>query len=265
MPKTHLDLLQGRLHRTKAFEVPGLAGKRPLTLYLPPGYDHDKRRYGVAYMFDGQNLFGDHGSFAGGWHLHRALDVRASIGLEVPIVVGIHHGPSRAQELSPWPVEDNQEGQGDLFLDWVTGPLAAMVAEDLRVKSGPEHTLVGGSSLGGMLALYAFFRHNALFGKALCMSPSLWVHEGEVFAYAARARCAGDPRVYLDCGALEANGIVIEHAQWMADLLRRKGFIEGHHYVWRPDPRGDHTERDWRRRLPMALRYLYEGTPPPPA
>lgn len=252
------ERLHGRLHQSKAFEVPGLKGTRRLTLYLPPGYDTSSDRYPVAYMFDGQNLFTDEGSFSGGWHLHTALNARASQGKQVPIVVGIHHGgPSRAEELVPWPIEPNKKAQGDALLNWVTGRLAEMVDEDLRILKGPEHTMVGGSSLGGLLALYAFFRHNDFFGKALCMSPSLWVHEGEIFRYVSKAPVAGNPRLYLDCGAREARGIVIEHARWMADLLARKGFVPDYHFLWRPDARGSHNERNWRRRLPKALRYLY--------
>ena len=252
-------LRAGRLHRSKAFEIPGLPGRHPLTIYLPPGYDADTRRYPVLYVFDGQNVFGDEGSFAGGWHLHHALDVRAAMGREVPLVVAIHHGPQRAEELTPWPVEPHQQAYGDALLDWVAGPLQAMVAEDLRCLVGPEHTAIGGASLGGLLALYAFFRHNTAFGKALVMSPSLWVAEGKIFAHVAEARCAGDPRVYLDCGAREAQGIVIEHAEWMADMLERKGFVPGYHTMWRPDLHGAHNERHWRRRLPRALRFLYDG------
>jgi predicted alpha/beta superfamily hydrolase len=250
-------LRHGRLHRTKDFPVPGLPRPLPCTIYLPPGYDTEARRYPVAYVFDGQNLFDDKGSFAGGWRLHRALDVRATLGQEVPVVVGIHHGPDRAAELSPWPVEEQKPAYGDQLLDWVVGPLHKMVAEDVRVLAGPEHTLIGGSSLGGNLAMYAFFRHNAFFGKALCMSPSLWVNEGAIFPFVAQAACNGDPRIYLDMGALEAEGMVLQHGQWMADLLESKGFVPGYHFMWRPDPRGDHSERNWRRRLPMALRYLY--------
>ncbi|MBO9539959.1 alpha/beta hydrolase [bacterium] len=250
---------QGRLHRTKAFEIPGVEGARPLTIYFPPGYDREpERRYPVAYMFDGQNLFADEGAFSGGWHMHRALDARAARGLTVPIVVGIHHGGAkRAEELSPWPVEPGKEAWGDALLDWVVGPLAKMVREDLRVLEGAQHTLVGGSSLGGLLALYAYFRHNDVFGRALCMSPSLWVDEGAIFQYVAKARAGGDPRLYLDCGAKEAHGIVIKHAEWMAELLERKGFVPGYHLMWRPDSRGAHNERAWRRRLPRALKFLY--------
>lgn len=250
---------KGRLHRTKAFAIPGIEGTRPLTVYFPPGYDQEpERRYPVAYMFDGQNLFEDEGAYSGGWHLHRTLDARAARGLTVPIVVGIHHGGDRRmEELSPWPVEPEKAANGDALLDWVVGPLAKMVGEDLRVLEGAQHTMVGGSSLGGMLALYAYFRHNAVFGRALCMSPSLWVEEGAIFQYVAKARAGGDPRLYLDCGGKEAEGIVIKHAEWMAELLERKGFVSGYHMMWRPDPRGGHNERAWRRRLPRALKFLY--------
>lgn len=253
------ELLQGRLHRTKAFPVPGIKDPLPLTIYLPPGYDTTGTSYPVAYVFDGQNLFTDDGSFAGGWHLHHALNVRATMGKVIPIVVGIHHGTQRQEELAPWPVEEGHKARGDALLDWVVGPLATMIDEDLRVLKGPEHTMIGGSSLGGLLAMYGFFRHNEVFGKGLFMSPSLWVDEGEIFHYVAKARCGGNPKLYLDCGEQEAEGIVIKHAEWMAELLDRKGFTEGYHFMWRPDPRGHHDERSWRRRLPRALRYLYGG------
>lgn len=248
----------GRLHHTKAFSIPGLKGTHPLTVYLPPDYDSSDERYPVAYMFDGQNLFGDEGSFAGGWHLHHALDARVARRRPVPIVVGIHHGgPSRMEELSPWTVRPGHPGLGDALLDWVVGPLRDMVAEDLRVLPTAEDTMIGGSSLGGLLALYGFFRHPERFGAALCMSPSLWVHQGAVFSHVARSPAYGEPKIYLDCGGREAHGYALEHALWMVQLLERKGFQRGQHVLWRPDARGAHNERNWRRRLPRALKFIY--------
>lgn len=255
----------GRLHRTKPFRVPGIADPRPVTLYLPPGYEAGlRKRWPVAYLFDGQNLFGDAGTFAGGWHLHRALDARARAGLAVPVVVGIHHGAERARELSPWPVALDDEGTetaeplGDFLLDWVVETLMPMIEDEVRVSRDPIDTILGGSSLGGMLALYGFFKHYRRFWRCLAMSPSLWVDEGNMFMYVAKAFCAGDPRLYLDCGAKEAEGIVIEHAQWMADLLERKGFEPERNFRWVPDPEGEHDEKAWRRRAPAAFAYLLD-------
>lgn len=250
---------QGRLHRTKAFPVPGLPQALPCTLYLPPDYDASKRRYPVIYAFDGQNLFEDHGTFAGGWHLNRIMDARHTLGRPTAVVVGIHHGAKRDEELSPFPVEEGKPALGEALLDWVVGPLAKMVEEDVRVLKGPEHTTLAGSSLGGLLALHGFFRHHDRFWKGLCLSPSLWVDEGAIFQSVAKAPFEGLPRLYLDCGAHEAEGIVIQHAEWMSELLVRKGFHLGRQQLWVPDPHGHHRESSWRRRLPRALRYLLDG------
>ena len=250
----------GHLHRTRAFAIPGLPGHHPLTIYLPPGYEHSQQRYPVAYMFDGQNLFGDHGSYAGGWHMHQALDQRAARVKKkvVPIVVAIHHGgASRNDELSPWPIDGLGLGLGQRMLDWIIGPLRDMIAKDLRILTGPDHTMIGGSSLGGLLALYAYFRHWDVFGKVLCMSPSLWVNEGAIYAHVAHARVVGNPRIYLDCGGREIGGLAMQMAEWMVDMFERKGMARGEHFLWRPDKRGAHNERNWRRRLPKALLYLY--------
>lgn len=245
----------GRLHRSRAFEIPGLSGRYPLTVYLPPGYDHNHKHYPIAYMFDGQNLFGDEGSFAGGWHLHEALNKHAAKGKTVPIVIGIHHGgPTRTEELTPWKL-GRSAAKGDLFLKWVVGPLARMAEEDLRILKGPEHTMVGGSSLGGLMALYAHFRHPEAFGSVLAMSPSLWVHHGEIFRFVHAQSTPWTRRVYLDCGERERG--MFHQAREMARLLGHKGYAESE-LMWRPDAKGSHNERNWRRRLPKAIRFLYD-------
>lgn len=251
---------QGRLHRTSPFRIPGLADPRPVTLYLPPGYE-GRPDWPVAYMFDGQNLFDDAGTFAGGWHLHRTLDARAAKGLPVPVVVGVHHGAERERELSPFPVSKDEaapaaEPLGEQLLAWLVDTLMPMIEAEVKVSRHPADTMIGGSSLGGMLALYGFFKHHRRFRRCLAMSPSLWVDEGRMFEFVARAFYMGEPKLYLDCGALEAEGVVIEHAEWMAELLERKGFEPERHFRWVPDPAGDHDEKAWRRRAPAAFAYL---------
>lgn len=252
-------LARGRLHSTKAFPVPGFSGRYPLTIYLPPGYDaHPEKRWPVAYMFDGQNLFGDEGSFSGGWHMHETLDKLASRKKKSisPIVVGIHHGgASRINELTPWKLGRRQGGgHGEAFLDWVAGPLQAMVNEDLRTLTGPANTLIGGSSLGGLMALYALFRRPEVFGRALCMSPSLWVANGAIFRFVESTSLPWTRQIYLDAGGRE--GGMLRHGEAMARLLLAKG-VPSEELLWRPEKQGSHNERAWRRRLPKALRFFY--------
>lgn len=253
-------MVRGHLHLTRAYSIPGLTGTRACTVYLPPGYfEHPERRYPVAYFFDGQNMFGDHGSYSGGWRLHQILDERATKGKAVPIVVAIHHGGShRIEDLSPWGIGRGRRGRADALLNWVTHELAGFVNADLRVLPGAHNTLIGGSSLGGLAALYAFFKHPQFFGHVLAMSPSLWVHRQGILQLAAHAPVWPHSRVYLDAGGREMGGACMRDTAHLAALLSARG-LSGQ-LMWRPDKRGSHNERNWRRRLPKALRYLYDGT-----
>lgn len=252
--------LAGTLYRTRDYDVPGLHGSRACTIYFPPDYFRATREhYPVAYMFDGQNLFGDAGSFSGGWHVHRLMDERAAKGKIVPIVVGIHHGGAhRMEDLSPWGIGRGHKGHADATLDWVVGTLRRFVAEDLRALPGPEHTLIGGSSLGGLAALYAGFRHPDVFGRVLAMSPAIWVHRGALLDHARTARLQRGCRFYVDAGGREGAGM-LPLAERLAAILEQRGLVQGEHLMWRPDQRGSHNERNWERRLPKAIRFLYDG------
>lgn len=199
---------EGKVFSTDPIEIPGLEGERPLTLYLPPDYlNQPERSYPIAYLFDGQNLY-DRSEWPMGWNLHQTLDQRAAEGLEVPIVVGIHHGANRDEELCPWPAEPGQTPRGDDLLDWIIQGLHPQLVAQLRIDDRPEMRMVGGSSLGGLLALYAGFRHSDFFTKVMSMSPSLWVGNGAIYDYIANAAFLhhlDSMRLYIDCGALEAD------------------------------------------------------------
>lgn len=244
----------GRLEHVGPVSIPGI-GQRALTLYHPPHPPGGER--GLAIFFDGQNLFRDEGSFAGGWHAHHTLDRLAATGKKVPLLVGIHHGGNeRIDELSPWRTQEGG-GRADQLLAWIVDRLLPHLQRTHGVATGPEHTLIGGSSMGGLMALYSFCKRPDVFGRVLSMSPSLWVGDGEIFREVARARLPASSRVYLDAGRRE--GFMLHHAQQMAKLLLHKGFQIGRQLMWRPDTRGSHNERAWRRRLPKACRFLLFG------
>ena len=249
----------GTLIDLGAFLVPGLPEEMRVTVYLPPGYDASDATYPLAMFFDGQNLFDDEGSYRGGWQMHRLLDYRACRGERVPIVAAIHTaGWSRAAVLSPWS-RDDAPGLGDRTLDWITQWLIPTLRSELRIAPGPEHVLLGGSSLGGLLSLYGFFRHPDQFGKVAALSPSLGVsggHHGPLFSYVREAPRV-DGRVYLDAGDNECECTnIMRHTGDMASLLSHKGFRAGVDLLWRPDPDGTHDEASWKRRLPGALEFL---------
>lgn len=319
----------GEVFSTHPLEIPGLEGERPLTLYLPPDYLlNPEKTYPVAYFFDGQNLYEGQDSGPPGWNLHSILDQRYAEGLEVPIAVGIHHGLNRDEELCPWPAEKGQTPRGDALLQWLVEELHPQLVEQLQIDDRPEMRLVGGSSLGGLLALYAGFSYSDFFGKVMAMSPSLWVGNGAIYDYIAEAAFLHNLdflKLYIDCGALEDDDDPeawsdeywedsedednadettsdettprqtksaaafsvpnqaasnddnededepdededdeewdtdpLEDAEYLIEILEAKGFEDGEHFLWVPDPEGEHNEWHWSKRLPLALAWLFE-------
>lgn len=234
--------------------LPIALGGRRLRIYLPAGAGP----WPLALFLDGQNVFGDAGSFAGGWRLHEALDARERKGKRVPLVLALPNGgAARVEEYSPWSAMRGRPGNARSYLEHVVAPLIAEARRELPVLAAPADGLIAGSSLGGLFALYAFFERPDLFGAVLAMSPSLWVGRGAAFRHLAQARRGVPGRVYLDSGGREMGGAALRQAEDLARLLAERGYAPPRWLMWRPDKRGSHNERAWRRRLPKALRFLY--------
>lgn len=212
---------------------------RPIRAYVPASLDLSCP-HATLVLLDGQNVFGDHGSYAGGWHAHDAVNRLGKRDHWKPVIVAIPNaGQQRLQEY------------GSHVADFV-----AALVEGLLPRLGPGGPrVIGGSSMGGLAALYAWFHHPDRFDGAMVMSPSLWYGHRAAMHHILR----GDwpipalGRLYLDAGARE-RGRMFADAEALARGLAAMG---PERLRWRPDPRGAHHERHWRRRLPAALRFLF--------
>lgn len=254
VPGALAGLQPGEVNGLGPFKVPGLAA-RWVRIYLPRGYDPATSHFAV-YLFDGQNVFGDEGSFSGGWYAHEAAESLVRARRPVPVVIGIEHGGGgRNLELSPFAF-DERPGEIETLLAWVTGSLMPALNAELNLIEGPLGAVIGGSSMGGLAALYSHFAHPEAFGGALVMSPSFWVADEAIFAEVAARPIPPVSRVYLDGGAREDRGRLIPTIERMVEHLRGRGY-ESDRLMWRPDARGAHNEASWRRRLPKALRFMY--------
>lgn len=226
-------------------------GARRVRAYLPAAADATPRP--LLVMFDGQNLFEDAGSFAGGWHIHRAVERVARA--HAPIVVGIDHGGvKRIDELTPYR-DGARGGHLDAFLAAVTDDLLPRLQARFAIRDLP---IIGGSSLGGLASLYAHFVRPDLFGGALAMSPALWFTQ-ERFAAFIRSRPAPRrSRIYLDIGAREGDGRIKSIVESFGRELRTRGWrATGTHRLFvRVDPRGRHHESSWARRVTAAIRFV---------
>lgn len=233
--------------------IPGVPPKRHVRVYEPERRSDRERP--VVVLFDGQNVFDDAPSFAGGWHAHRAVE-RLAKSVSPPIIVGLDHGHEhRISELSPF---DFGSVRGALpgLLEWMGGWLLPMLRREYALTCDPKRTIIGGSSMGGLAALHSVLARPDLFGGAIVMSPSLWVARGEMMRWAPHNIPDGRPRIYLDAGAKEGGGRMLAAAERMAKLLGDTNRVE---LKFVADARGQHREADWRRRLLPAMRFHFPG------
>lgn len=221
--------------------------EREVWLAAPPGWDPVAGSpLPVLYLLDGQNLFDPERAYAGHWGV---LETLAELGGADPmLVVGVPNlGPDRLREYSPFDDATRGPGEGLAFLRWLTGTLKPVVDAAVRTRPERRHTGIGGSSMGGLFALYAVLGGAATFGSAVVMSPALWYADRAVFRWVRRqAGPAG--RIVLDVGLHEGDEAV-DDARAMRDLLLERGWTPGGTLHYAEDAEGAHDEASWGRRL----------------
>lgn len=263
--------ISGTIRVAPSLTSPQLGNQRDLLVYLPPSYHFTARRYPVIYMHDGQNLFDNATSYAGEWGVDETMEqLGYNEGLEA-IIVGIPNtGADRLAEYSPFPDHHMGGGRGDHYLDFIVETIKPLIDGDFRTMPARKYTGIMGSSMGGLISLYAFFRNSNTFGYAGIMSPSLWFAEEAIYDYIERAPYRPG-KIYLDVGTRELgeqpsdSGMLHRAAasrRYYAKVRRLKGILVKKGYrpsrdIWHIEERhAGHNESSWGRRLAPALRFL---------
>lgn len=243
------------------FPAPELGGSRRLWVYLPPGYAASERRHPVLYMHDGQNLFDVATSFAGEWEVDESVDALVREGrLDGLIVVAVDNaGEARLDEYSPW--RDRQlgkGGRGDVYVSFLVRTLKPYVDRRWRTLPDREHTGIAGSSMGGLISLYAALRYPEVFGRVAAFSPTLGFAARMPMRHLRAARARLPQRVYLDMGGAESghpghDRELVELARAAASVLAAGGF-EVRLVI---DGPARHHESAWAARFPEAVTWLF--------
>ncbi|HEX2076812.1 MAG TPA: alpha/beta hydrolase-fold protein [Longimicrobium sp.] len=246
-----------------AFPMPQLGRTRRVWIYLPPDYATSDRAYPVLYMHDGRNMFDDSTSDPAEWRVDEALDSLHAAGDRGAIVVAVDNAPwRRIYEYSPWwSRQVHQGGQGDAYVDFLAQTLKPWMDQRFRTCPGPGGTGIMGSSMGGLISLYAALKYPHVFGRAGVFSPSLWVSDS-VFSMARRANPAVRPRLYFVSGGRESQRLIVRNQQRMIDTLAAAGWRVGTDLHASLPEDGRHAEWFWRREFPAAYRWLFaDGDP----
>ena len=241
--------------------IPQLSGAqvRRAYLYLPRAYyEQPDKRFPVLYMFDGHNVFLDtDATYGTSWGMMDYLN-RENPDLIVAAVSCNAVGNGRLIEYSPYPHHSSRLGfipaRGEETMDWLLHAFKPMIDAHVRTLPDRENTIIAGSSMGGLMALYAALCYNEHFSRAACLSPSLWTDADAVRAMIKESDIAPDTVIYMDYGSLEM-GNHGENARILADtswLLLSKGVDLTSRIV----PGGMHCEASWRAQIPVFMRCL---------
>ena len=238
--------------------IPALSGKKKRTayIYLPDYYEEDSfRRYPVLYMFDGHNVFFDaDAAFGKSWGMNQYM--RKS--KKQLIIVGVecnHEGNSRLEEYSPFTFENETlgaiKGKGKKYMDWLIKTLKPFIDEHYRTLPDRKNTIIAGSSMGGLMALYGCCAFNHVFQRAACLSPSLWVDTGKVLEMVAKANIKNDTCIYMDYGSRE----MYNHAANAEALISTSHLLLSKrvNLALRVVPGGDHSEASWEKQIPVFM------------
>ncbi|SHI72746.1 Putative esterase [Hymenobacter daecheongensis DSM 21074] len=257
---------------------------RQIDVWLPEGYEQGKT-YPVLYMQDGQNVFDPKTSSYGvAWEADSILARLSQAGQTRPcIVVGIWNTDLRFREYAPaqpyyaLPAAFRdalaQERPGtplsDEFLRFVVQELKPYIDRHYRTRPGRADTFVAGSSMGGLISLYAVLEYPRVFGGAACLSThwplSLQQNRPDftnaMLTYMDRKLPRRHrPRLYFDYGTTTLDARYEPHQLRVDSLMRAHGY-DATHWLTRKYEGAAHNEAAWKRRFAVPATFLLAPKP----
>mgnify|MGYP000758348004 CR=1 FL=1 len=253
---------------TKRFEVTfplanGKREKRTAYIYLPESYFYKpEKRYPVLYMFDGHNVFFDSDATYGkSWGMQEYMD-----GTQTQMIIAAvecNHSPNngRLEEYSPFTFRDSYfgyiAGRGKATMEWFINEFKSFIDHNYRTLPDRKHTFIAGSSMGGLMSIYALMEYNNVFSRAAALSPSLWTAPVELRAMLSEAPINPDTVLYMDYGSEEFGNhknLRRTFGEIATLLMWRKVVLD-----CRIVPGGTHCEASWERQIPFFMNtLLYE-------
>jgi predicted alpha/beta superfamily hydrolase len=261
---------------------------RNIDIWLPEGYPKDAP-YGVLYMHDGQNLYDSTTTWnQQAWEVDRIAQNLINQNKVKPfIVVGPWNGnetrhadyfPQAPYEsISPAHMEryikESGEKSGELqgfqpnsdnYLKFLVEELLPIVEEKYRVSQKQEKTYVAGSSMGGLISMYALCEYPEVFGGAACLSThwpggfSLPFNPvPKAFKNYLRTHLPnpGTHKIYFDHGDQTLDSLYPD-LQKEIDKVMIAGGWDSTNWMTKTFPGQAHTEDAWKSRLHIPLEFL---------
>lgn len=264
--------------------------ERNISIWLPENYEYEQSKFSVLYMHDGQMLFDSAITWnKQEWHVDETITalIRSKKIINT-IVVGIWNGGSdRHNEYTPQkPFESlpvsytdsiinngkRNSGAGiysgiiksDSYLEFIVRELKPYIDKNYRTKKDRKNTFIAGSSMGGLISLYAICEYPSVFGGAACLSthwPVIFSNENNLFPEAinnylrSHLPSPKDHKIYFDLGDQTLDAMYKPYQKKIDETMKQKGYTSSN---WKTlEFNGDdHSERSWAKRLHIPLQFL---------
>ncbi len=243
---------------------------RMLHIWLPDNYNETDERYPVLYFFDGHNLFfNEDATFGKSWGFCEFLQQWPRDIIIVGIECG-HEGDERLSEYSPFRTKTGFLSRfapmGDITMQWIVHEIKPMIDREYRTLADRLHTGIGGSSMGGLMSVYAIARYNDVFSKAACVSSSIMFCLPRILGVIDTCKIDPDTRVYLSWGTREARGVKDPDAEDRTSFTYKslkaaasRFASSGAKTMLNCQIGGHHCEADWEKQIPTFMNFLWQG------
>ncbi len=232
-------------------DIPQLSRQRTVQIYLPKDYQSSSKKYPVIYMQDGQNLYNKMESKPNCWYVDSLLATLPAD--KQAIIVGVNHGEKyRLTEYNPY---DSRFGKGEgvAYTEFIVKTLKPFIDKHYRTKPDAKHTAIVGSSMGGLISMYAAVKYTDIFGTAGVFSPSFWIAP-QIYTDALNQKISAKSKFFLACGDAEGNEVA--YVNKMDSVLRSKGFGLSNVPNVLVLKNANHNEQQWRAEFPIFYEWF---------
>lgn len=282
-----VKVTSGKVQRFVNFQSK-LIDPRNIDVWLPDGYSN-KEKYAVLYMHDGQALYDAESTWnKQAWEVDQVASKLIVEGKTKKfIVVGIwNNGQKRHPEYFPQkPYESLTQIQkdtitaqlqkagrtkeifnpySDLYLKFLVSELKPFIDKNFSTLPDQKNTFIAGSSMGGLISMYAICEYPKVFGGAACLSthwPGTFSADNnpipDAFANYLKTNLPNpkDHKIYFDYGDQTLDALYKPFQEKVDVVIKAKGFTSKN---WETKffPGENHSEEAWAKRLDIPLVFL---------
>jgi predicted alpha/beta superfamily hydrolase len=204
-------------------------------------------------MHDGQNLFDNATSYSGEWGIDEFLDSINKKNKQEVIVVGIDNGGEfRMSEYNPYPFR-NFKAEGKQYVDFLVNTLKPFIDKNYRTLSEKKYTYIAGSSMGGLISLYAIMQYPSVFQAAGIFSPAFWTAPA-MDSLVAKDALKVHAKLFFYAGGKESKAMVSDMKR-IERIIQKRSSSKVFEKI---DPGAHHNEQAWRKYFPLFYQWAIE-------